>query len=212
MLEMVQGSSAWLEARTGKVTASRIADVLALKKDGKPTAERERYLMELVGERLTGLATSHYLTGPMLEGQEREPQAADAYAFLFGVDLDQVGFVEHPRIPMSGASPDRLVGADGLLEIKAPTLRTHLDTLLTGQIPEQYLPQIRWQLACTGRRWCDFASWHPGVPAHLRLWVKRLHRDDAQIAKDEAAVVAFLAEVDARVAKLLGTGEMEAAA
>lgn len=211
MAEMIQGSAQWLDARAGKATASRIADILAVKRDGKPTADRERYLMELVGERLTGLATSHYLTGPMLEGQEREPQAADAYAFLFGVDLDQVGFVEHPRIPMSGASPDRLVGADGLLEIKAPTLRTHLDTLLTGQIPEQYLPQIRWQLACTGRAWCDFASWHPHPPEHLRLWVKRLHRDDAQIAKDEAAVVAFLAEVDARVAKLLGTDQAEAA-
>ncbi|MBP27884.1 lambda exonuclease family protein [Methylobacterium sp.] len=211
MAEMIQGSSQWLDARAGKATASRIADILTVKRDGKPTAERERYLMELVGERLTGVATSHYLTGPMLEGQEREPQAADAYAFLFGVDLDQVGFVEHPRIAMAGASPDRLVGADGLLEVKCPTLRTHLDTLLTGQIPEQYLPQMRFQMSATGRQWCDFASWHPSVPAHLRLWVKRLHRDDAQIAKDEAAVVAFLAEVDARVAKLLGTDQAEAA-
>lgn len=210
-LDLVQGSGPWLDARVGRATASRIADVLAVKRDGKPTAERERYLMELVGERLTGVATSHYLTGPMLDGQEREPQAADAYAFLYGVDLDQVGFVEHPRIAMYGASPDRLIGADGLLEIKCPTLRVHLETLLSGQIPEQYLPQMRTQLACTGRAWCDFASWHPSVPAHLRLWVKRLHRDDAQIAKDEAAVVAFLAEVDVRVAKLLGTDQQEAA-
>lgn len=211
MAEMIQGSPEWLDARCGKVTASRVADVLAVKKDLKPTAERERYLMELVGERLTGLTTSHYLTGPMLDGQEREPQAAAAYDLLHDVDTVKVGFVPHPRIPMFGASPDRLVGDAGLLEIKAPTLRTHLDTLLCGQIPEQYLPQMRAQMACTGRQWCDFASWHPGVPAHLRLWVKRLHRDDAQIAKDEAAVVAFLAEVDARVAKLLGTDQAEAA-
>lgn len=211
MAEMVQGSPEWLDARCGKVTASRVADVLARKRDGKPTAERERYLMELVGERLTGLATSHYLTGPMLEGSEREPQAADAYAFLHGVDIDQVGFVEHPRIAMAGASPDRLVGDRGLVEIKCPTLRTHLDTLLTAEIPEQHLPQMRWQMACTGRAWCDFASWHPSVPVHLRLWVKRLHRDDAQIAKDEADVSAFLAEVDARVAKLLGADRAEAA-
>lgn len=211
MADMIQGSPEWLDARCGKVTASRVADVLAVKKDGKPTAERERYLMELVGERLTGLATSHYLIGPMLEGSEREPQAADAYAFLHGADIDKVGFVEHPSIAMAGASPDRLVGDLGLVEIKCPTLRTHLDTLLTGEIPEQYLPQMRWQMACTGRAWCDFATWHPGVPPHLRLWVKRLHCDDAQIAKDEAAVIAFLSEVDARVAKLLGVDQAEAA-
>ena len=211
MADMVQGSPEWLDVRCGKVTAFRVADVLAVKRDGKPTAERERYLMELVGERLTGLATSHYLTGPMLEGSEREPQAADAYAFLHGADIDKVGFVEHPSIAMAGASPDRLVVDLGLVEIKCPTLRTHLDTLLTGEIPEQYLPQMRWQIACTGRAWCDFATWHPGVPPHLRLWVKRLHRDDAQIVKDEAAVSTFLSEVDARVAKLLGADQAEAA-
>ena len=211
MAEMVQGSPEWLDARCGKVTASRVADVLARKRDGKPTAERERYLMELVGERLTGLATSHYLTGPMLEGSEREPQAGDAYAFLHGADIDKVGFVEHPSIAMAGASPDRLVGDLGLVEFKCPTLRTHLDTLLTGEIPDQYLPQMRWQMACTGRSWCDFATWHPGVPPHLRLWVKRLHRDDAQIAKDEAAVGAFLGEVEARVSRLLTVNAAEAA-
>jgi hypothetical protein len=195
MADMVQGSPEWLDARCGKATASRIADILAVKKDGKPTAERERYLMELVGERLTGLTTQHYLTGPMLEGS----------------DVEKVGFVEHPTIAMAGASPDRLVGDVGLVEIKCPTLRTHLDTLLTGEIPEQYLPHMRWQLACTGRAWCDFATWHPGVPTHLRLWVKRLHRDDAQIARDEAAVRAFLGEVEARVSRLLTVGTAEAA-
>lgn len=118
MAEMIQGSVEWLDARCGKVTASRVADVLAVKRDGKPTAERERYLMELVGERLTGLATSHHLTGPMLEGSEREPQAVDAYTFLHGVDVDQIGFVAHPSIAMAGASPDRLVGDLGLVEIK----------------------------------------------------------------------------------------------
>ncbi|MFB0493084.1 putative phage-type endonuclease [Methylobacterium sp. OAE515] len=211
MADMVQGSPEWLDARCGKATASRIADVLAVKRDGKPTAERERYLMELVGERLTGRTTQHYLTATMLEGSEREPQACDAYEFLYGLDTVKVGFVEHPSIAMAGASPDRLVGDVGLVEIKCPRLRTHLDTLLTGEIPEQYLPQMRWQLACTGRAWCDFATWHPGVPAHLRLWVKRLHRDDAQIAWDEAAVKAFLGEVEARVSRLLTVGTAEAA-
>ncbi|PJI55422.1 exonuclease [Methylobacterium radiotolerans] len=211
MAEMIQGSPEWLDARCGKVTASRVADVLAVKRDGKPTAERERYLMELVGERLTGFATQHYLTAAMLEGSEREPQACDAYEFLYGVDTARVGFVDHPAIAMAGASPDRLVGMNGLVEFKCPTLRTHLETLLTGEIPEEHRPQMRWQMACTGRAWCDFASWHPSVPPALRLWVKRLHRDDAQIAKDEEAVRAFLGEVEARVTRLRAIGYAEAA-
>ncbi len=211
MAEMIQGSAAWLDARCGKVTASRVAHVLAVKRDGKPTAEHERYLMELVGERLTGLATQHYLTAAMLEGSEREPQACDAYEFLYGVDTVKVGFVDHPTIAMAGASPDRLVGADGLVEFKCPTLRTHLETLLSGEIPEDHLPQMRWQMACTGRVWCDFATWHPSVPPALRLWVKRLHRDEAEIAKDEAAVRSFLGEVEARVLRLLAIGCAEAA-
>jgi putative phage-type endonuclease len=211
MAEMIQGSPEWLDARCGKVTASCVADVLAVKRDGKPTAERERYLMELVGERLTGLATQHYITAAMLEGSEREPQACDAYEFLYGVDTVKVGFVDHPAITMAGASPDRLVGKDGLVEFKCPTLRTHLETLLAGEIPEEHRPQMRWQMACTGRAWCDFASWHPSVPPALRLWVKRLHRDDAQIAKDEEAVRAFLGEVEARVTRLRAIGYAEAA-
>lgn len=211
MAEMIQGSAAWLDARCGKVTASRVADVLAVKRDRKPTAERERYLMELVGERLTGLATQHHLTAAMLAGSEREPQACDAYEFLCGADTVKVGFVDHPTIVMAGASPDRLVGADGLVEFKCPTLRTHLETLLAGEIPEEHRPQMRWQMACTGRAWCDFASWHPSVPPALRLWVKRLHRDEAQIAQDEEAVRGFLGEVQARVSQLLAIGCAEAA-
>ncbi|MEE7504733.1 lambda exonuclease family protein [Methylobacterium mesophilicum] len=211
MAEMIQGSPAWLDARCGKVTASRVADVLALRKDGKPRAERESYLMELVGERVTGLATQHYLTAAMLEGSEREPQACDAYEFLYGVDTVKVGFVDHPTIALAGASPDRLVGAVGLVEFKRPTLRTHLETLLSGEIPEDHRPQMRWHMACTGRAWCDFASWHPSVPPALRLWVKRLHRDDAQIARDEAAVNAFLDEVEERMTALVAIGTAEAA-
>ncbi|MBA9063921.1 lambda exonuclease family protein [Methylobacterium fujisawaense] len=211
MAELIQGTAEWLDARCGKVTASRVADVLAVRRDGKPTADRERYLMELVGERLTGLATQHHLTAAMLEGSEREPQACDAYEFLYGVDTVKVGFVDHPAIAAAGASPDRLIGADGLVEFKCPTLRTHLETLLTGEIPEEHRPQMRWQMACTGRAWCDFASWHPSVPPALRLWVKRLHRDEAQIAKDEEAVRAFLGEVEARVTRLRAIGYAEAA-
>lgn len=211
MAEMVQGGAEWLAARCGRFTASRGHEAFAFRKDGKPYAARENYIMEVVAERLTGYATQHFVSSAMMDGQEREPQAADAYAFLHGVDLVQVGFVEHPVIKMSGASPDRLVGADGLLEIKCPTIKTHLDTLLSGEIPEEYLAQMRWQMACTGRKWCDFASWHPSVPPALRLWVKRLHRDDEQIAKDEVAVRAFLGEVEARVASLLAIGTAEAA-
>ena len=142
---------------------------------------------------------------------ERESQAADAHAFLHGVEVEWIGFVNHPTIALAGASPDRLVGADGLVEFKCPTLRTHLDTLLSGEIPEDHRRQMRWQMACTGRAWWDFASWHPSVPPALRLWVKRLHRDEARIAQDEAAVRALLGKVEARVSRLLAIGWAEAA-
>ncbi|MGH1589915.1 YqaJ viral recombinase family protein [Methylobacterium phyllosphaerae] len=162
--------------------------------------------MELAGERLTGLATQHPLTAAMLEGSEREPPACDAYEFLYGVDTAQVGFVQHPTIVMAGASLDRLVGADGLVELKCPTLREHLETLLSGEIPKGHRPQMRWRMACTGGAWCDCASWHPSVPLALRLQVKRRPRDEAQIAMDEEAVRALLGEVEARVSRVLAIG------
>jgi len=111
-------------------------------------------------------------------------------------------FVTHPSIQMAGASPDGLVGTDGLVEIKCPNTATHIDTLLGGKVDSKYITQIQWQLACTGRQWCDFVSYDPRMPEHLAIWVKRVPRDDAMIEELESAVRVFLAEVASTVAAL----------
>jgi predicted phage-related endonuclease len=125
------------------------------------------------------------------------------------VDVQEVGFVDHPAIDMTGASPDGLIDADGLLELKCPMTATHIGTLLGQSVPSKYIAQIQWQLACTGRQWCDFASYDPRLPESMRLFVLRVQRDDAAIAELEAQVTEFLAEVAATVASLRGLYERE---
>ena len=125
-----------------------------------------------------------------------------AYEFYRNLDANKVAFVDHPTIPMSGASPDRLVGVDGLIELKCPNTSTHLASLLGAPIDSDYLKQMYWQMACTGRGWCDFVSYDPRMPEHMRLHVKRVHRDAASIVECEVAVRAFLSELDAKMAEL----------
>lgn len=198
-----QGSAAWYEQRRGKVTASRIADIIATTKSG-PSASRKNYLAQLVAERLTGNVEESYTNGAMQWGKDKEPEARAAYAFLYadGVSVGEAEFTEHPSIDMAGASPDGIVGWEGQLEIKCPNTATHIDTILTGKIDSKYITQIQWQLACTGRAWCDFVSYDPRMPEHLAIWVKRVPRDEAMIAELESAVRVFLAEVAATVAAL----------
>ena len=196
-----QGSEAWIAARLGKATASRIADAVARTKTGWG-ASRANYMAELIAERLTGVAAQPFTTASMSWGTEKEPEARAAYEFLADVDVVQVGFVEHPTIPMAGASPDGLIGDDGLIEIKAPNTATHLETLLGQTVPGKYIIQMNWQMACTGRRWCDFASYDPRLPEAMRLFVKRVERDDALIATLEKDIAAFLAELEEKVASL----------
>ena len=198
---MIQGSEEWFAARLGKVTASRIADLTARTKTGWG-AGRKNYLAELVAERLTGVAAEGYTNAAMQWGTDTEPQARRAYEFFRDAEVQQVGFVAHPTIAMTGASPDGLVGADGLLELKCPNTATHIDTLLGGAIPAKYVGQMQWQMACTGRAWCDFCSFDPRMPEHLRLFTKRLPRDPAQIKETEALVIEFLAELDATITAL----------
>lgn len=199
---MEQGSEAWKAARLGRLTASRVADATDLLKSGKPGAKRETYMGELVAERLTGLVVEKYQNELMRHGTEQEPQARSLYEFMRDVDVELVGFVPHPTIAMAGASPDGLVGADGLIEIKAPSTMTHVNTLLAQEIPEEYVKQIDWQMACTGRLWCDFVSYDPRLPPHLALFIKRRERDEDAIAELEAQARAFLAEIDAKVSAL----------
>lgn len=201
MSDFEQGSADWFAIRCGKVTASRVADVVAKTKSG-PSALRANYAAQLIAERLTGTVAESYSNAAMAWGTEQEPEARLAYEFRTDAEVEQVAFVLHPTIEMSGASPDGLIGTDGLLEIKCPNTATHIETLRGQSIPGKYETQMLWQMACTGRQWCDFVSFDPRMPEEMRLFVQRLPRDDARIADLEAEVTAFLTEIDATVAEL----------
>lgn len=196
-MENKQGSIGWINDRLGKVTASKIADMMASSKTGE-SAGRANYRMQLVCERLTGLKEETYTNASMATGNEREPLARNAYELLNGVLVHQVAFIDHPTIKMSGASPDGVVG-DGLIEIKCPQQNTHGNTLKDQKIPTKYQYQMNWQMACTGALWNDFVSYNPTFPEHLQLCIIRLHRDDVIIKNLENAVIAFLDEVEAEV-------------
>lgn len=196
-----QRTDDWFKARLGKVTASRVADIIAKTKSGYSTS-RANYAAQLVCERLTGAKESGFTSSAMQWGIDKEDEAANAYAFHYDARLETVGFVEHPDIDMSGASPDRLCGDDGLIEIKCPITATHINTLLKETVPSDYITQMQWQMACTGRQWCDFVSYDPRLPEHMRLFVKRVDRDNDRIAELEKEVKEFLYEVEDTVAKL----------
>lgn len=199
--DVIQGSPEWFGARLGKVTASRVADVIATTRSG-PSASRATYAGQLIAERLSGEASVGFTNAAMDHGTVTEPQARAAYSFEADADVKEVGFVRHPTIDMAGASPDGLVGDDGLLEIKCPNTGTHIATLLSKAIPAKYETQMLWQMACTGRQWCDFASFDPRLPPSMRLFVKRLERDDARIAELEQAVRVFLDEIQTTIDQL----------
>jgi putative phage-type endonuclease len=198
---MEQRTPEWFAARCGKVTASRIADLRAKTKTGWG-ASRDRYMAQLVVERITGTVAPSFQNAAMQWGTETEPQARAAYEFEEDATVVEVGFVDHPSIPMAGASPDGMVGDDGLIEIKCPESHTHLDTLLSEKIPEKYVQQMLWQMACTKKRFCDFVSFDPRMPPHLQYWCKRVHADQEAIAAIEKDVVEFLEAVNEKVEKL----------
>lgn len=201
-MNIVQGTPEWFLQRLGKVTASRLSDVLAKIKTGEAAA-RANYRAELVAERLTGKSAEGFTNAAMKWGTECEPLARAAYEAETGSLVTEVGMVPHPRIQMTGASPDGLVGADGLLEIKCPETKSHIATILSGSVPSQYIPQMQWQMACTGRAWVDFVSFDPRMPSDMQLYIKRFPRNEELIADYEKEVEAFLAEVDSTVDQLL---------
>lgn len=198
---IIQGSPEWLAARCGKVTASRVADIIAKTKTGYSTS-RANYMAELICERLTGCPSEAFVSSAMQWGTDTEPHARAAYSALKGVDVFEVAFVEHPEIAMAGASPDGLIGDDGLLEIKCPLTATHLDTLQTEAVPGRHLTQMQFQLAVTGRQWCDYVSFDPRLPGPLQMFVRRVPRDVSMILDLESEVTGFIAELDGRVADL----------
>jgi len=203
MIEMMeQGTEEWFTIRIGKVTASRVADVIAKTKTGY-SATRDNYMAQLVCERLTGQKGESFSNAAMQHGTDTEPLARAAYEALQDVLVDEVGFVPHPSIIMAGASPDGLVGEDGLIEIKCPNTATHIETLLSESLPNKYYTQMQFQIACTGRKWCDFVSFDNRLPTELQMFVKRVPRDDVYIRLIEDEVVKFLNELDIKIAQLM---------
>ena len=198
---MQQGTDAWHEIRCGKVTASRVADIIAKTKTGQ-SASRANYMAQLVCERLTKTRTESFTNAAMEHGVTQEPFARAAYEAAQGVMVEEVGFVRHPTIEWAGASPDGLVGNDGLVEIKCPNTSTMIETLLSQKVPGKYITQMQFQMACTGRKWTDYVSFDPRMPAKAQLFVKRVDRDDKYIAEIEAEIVKFLAEVKSQVQQL----------
>jgi putative phage-type endonuclease len=203
-----QRTDEWFQQRLGKVTASRISDVIAKTKTGVSTS-RQNYLVQLVSERLTGKKGDSFVNQAMLDGIERESSARELYMRTRGVSVTEVGFFDHPTIAMSGASPDGAVNAEeegkyiGLIEIKCPLETTHTNTLMSKSVPSKYIPQMQWQLACTNARWVDFVSYNPNFPEELQLFVARIDRDDSYIIGElEAEVIKFLNEVEQTIIKL----------
>lgn len=198
-----QGSHEWRKDRLGVVTASRMADVMAQGRSGKPSATRANYMAQLVSERLTGVPVDGFKSEAMQRGNDTEDQARSCYVLDTGNTVDQVGFIPHPHITGLGASPDGLVEADGLIEIKCPHTATHIDTLRNGSIGRAYMLQMQTQMACLPeRQWVDFVSFDPRMPDELRIKIIRVDRDPQVIADIELAAETFIKELDALEAEL----------
>lgn len=196
-----QGSFEWHQARLGCVTASRVADVVSRTRSGYG-APRQAYMRQLVAERLTGVPVVIAPTSAMRWGLEMEDYAVEAYEDATGLVTQTVGFLRHSLLAYAGASPDRLVGDDGLLEVKCPTTVTHIDTLLSLEPAGRHVLQMQWQLACSGREWCDFVSYDPRMPEAHACFITRIARDDEMIAQLEAEVGIFLGEVEHKLGAL----------
>ena len=197
---MEQGSQEWVEARLGLVTASRIADVMAMTKSGY-SASRKNYMAQLVVERLTGQPQDTYTNAAMQWGVETEPYAREAYEIMTGEIVEECGFVEHDTLA-TGASPDGLVGTDGLVEIKCPNTSTHIETLLAGKVDRKYVLQMQWQMYIAERQWCDFVSYDPRLSDGLKYFCRRVEKDVELLSEIFDEVCKFLEELDEMCAKL----------
>ena len=188
---MKQRTDEWHEARLGKVTASRISDIMTKTKSGYG-AGRKNYMAELIAERLTGTWANGFTSAAMERGTEVEPIARAEYEFETDTVVAEVGFIDHPTIEMSGASPDGLIDYDGMIEIKCPNTATHIDTLITKQIAKKYMLQMQWQMACAGRLWCDFVSYDNRLPEEYRQCIIRVDRDEILCAEMNLEIQIFL--------------------
>lgn len=206
----LQRTEEWYQARLGKVTASRIVDVMSKGRGSAPSITRQKYLVQLALERVTGKVVESYSNAAMQRGTENEPLALEQYAFIKGVKVEPVGFVPHPSIPMAGASPDGLVNAigpddsDGLVEVKCPESHTHWNTLKGEPIPRRYIYQMHWQMACTGRYWCDFISFDPRFPPEQQLHIQRVDCDTELYSELIDGVRDFLDDLEKELSEVTG--------
>jgi len=198
---MEQRSEEWFAARCGSLGASQLNEALATTKNGWG-ASRENLKNRIIAERLTGTPTESFTNAAMQWGVDQEDNARKAYEAHTGTFVDEMGIAFHPVLKHTHASPDGLVGDDGLLEIKCPNTTTHIETLKSQKVPSKYMNQMLWQMRCVDRQWCDYVSFDPRLPQHLQLFVKRVERDDAAIAELEAKVAEFLTEVECEIDEL----------
>ena len=198
---IIQGTPEWFAARRGKVTASRVADVMARTKSGF-AASRENYKAELLLEILTNTTAIGFTSEAMKWGTEQEPNARAAYSATIFDTVTEVGFVNHPDILGAGCSPDGLVGDDGIIEIKCPNTATYLEIFKTDVIPQKWLTQIQMQLDCTERKWCDFVCYDPRMPEGAQLYVQRIERDEMFISTMREMIITFIKELNSDVEKV----------
>lgn len=191
-----QQTDDWFMLRLGKVSASRIADVMAKGKNGEPSATRENYKMELLVERLTGVYTDSYQSPEMIRGINLEQEAADAYQVRTFSEVKKCGWFPAPDFKDAGASPDRLVDDDGLLEIKCLNTKNHLEVMLSGKIDRRYILQMQWQRYCADREWVDYAGYDNRLPENIRLYIKRFYHDKKMLDEIKLEVAQFLEELE----------------
>lgn len=193
-----EAKAAWLSARVGKLTASRMNDAMAILKNGAPAAARSQYMRELLAERLTGLSMPHFVTEAMMWGTEHEDEAVDTFVERYPqyrVSLSR--FYDHPSLDNFGATPDREINDDGLLEVKCPTTGTFLEWVLAGVVPEQHKKQMTAQLLCTGKKWCGFIAYDPRIKDEKRrLFVRKYEPTEEERTTVFVAAVGFLDELD----------------
>ena len=201
IIECQQGTPEWHQARICRVTSSRVADMMARTKTGWG-ASRTNYEAQLIAEHYRGsVAEPGFQSKEMLWGNETQPKAEKAYNLLYDCKVEPIGFVSMNDF-MAGASPDGLVGNDGLVEFKCPNTATHIETLLNESIPGKYLDQMQWQMFCTGRTWCDYVSYDPRIEPHLQMYVKRVHRNEKGIIELVTGAREFLATMRAKIAEI----------
>jgi putative phage-type endonuclease len=196
-----QGTDAWKIEKLGHVSAGSVSDILSKGRGGE-SKMRDSYKWRIVTERLTGLIQESFSNDAMVWGVETEAEARMTYEMIFGVTVDQTGFVKHPTLKWVGASPDGMIGTDGLIEIKCPHTKTHLQTMKSEEVPKVYIPQMQMQMWTMNRQWCDFVSYDPRLPHNLQFFCKRVKRDDEYISIMEKEVLQFLDEVEVELLTL----------